>query len=361
MHETMLANTKQYDRFDVLDFYRYGGALWVALVHFTIVYLPLDNPIKERIHAGFQPLMGFFFTLSGFVIMHVYGLTLSKSADYLSYLRKRLARMYPLHLATLVLAIVSGMLSDFSIDTVFQNIILVHAWNTTTHLSFNYPSWSVSAELFVYLLFPVFLFLVNRLGVWGSWLLPLASMAAIWWVFDEFDLGQWTHATYNFGCLRAMPSFLAGIVVYRLATERFGALVVPSWVAHGSAAAAIPMMILGVSETLVLAHFVLVIFLLARCEPATPGLFSSPTARALANCSYGFYMLHAFVGFIMLSYLPRIFYLDDRWTYGLATCALIMTTAISIPLFRFFEDPARRCLGAGPGSRTQAFATARDR
>jgi peptidoglycan/LPS O-acetylase OafA/YrhL len=122
--------------------------------------------------------------------------------------------------------------------------------------------------------------------------------------------------------------------------------------------AAIPMMMLGVSETLVLAHFAFVIFLLARCEPATPGLFSSPPARALANCSYGFYMLHAFVGFAMLSYLPRVFYLDDQWTYGLAACALIVTTAISIPLFRFFEDPARRYLGAGPGSRPQTFATA---
>jgi peptidoglycan/LPS O-acetylase OafA/YrhL len=333
--------------FDVLDFYRYGGALWVAFVHFTIVYLPVENSIKERIHTGFQPLMGFFFTLSGFVIMHVYNRGISSAADYVHYLRKRLARIYPLHLATLAFAIISGMLSDFETDAVVPNLLLVHAWNTTTHLSFNYPSWSVSAELFAYLLFPGFLFAINVLGLWGALLMPLVSVGLIALVFSTCGLGPWTHATYGFGCLRAVPSFVAGMVIYRVATAQFGHLVVPGWVAHGLAIATIPMMLFGVPGILVLTTFVLVVFLLALAEPAVPGIFSSSSMRALANCSYGFYMTHAFVGFLMLSYLPDIFHLDDTWKYGLMACALATTTAISIFSFRFYEDPLRRYFGAG--------------
>jgi hypothetical protein len=56
---TLTTRGKQIARFDVLDFYRYGGALWVAVTHFTIYYLPVDASIKIRVDL-LQPLMGFF-------------------------------------------------------------------------------------------------------------------------------------------------------------------------------------------------------------------------------------------------------------------------------------------------------------
>ena len=48
--------------------------------------------------------MGFFFTLSGFVIMHVYAGRIATISEYGDYLKKRLARMYPLHIATFLMA-----------------------------------------------------------------------------------------------------------------------------------------------------------------------------------------------------------------------------------------------------------------
>ena len=64
--------TQKYSRFDVLDFYRYAGALFVALDHYFFNYSSVDRALLLRIGVQLQPLMGFFFTLSGFVIMHVY-------------------------------------------------------------------------------------------------------------------------------------------------------------------------------------------------------------------------------------------------------------------------------------------------
>jgi len=338
-------HANKYTRFDVLDFYRYGGALFVALGHFTAIYLPVDAWVKTRVDL-LQPLMGFFFTLSGFVLMHVYDQRVATFADYVYYLQKRLARIYPLHLATFVLAVVWGFLGTqsywFTPDGILPNILLVHAWNTTNHLSFNYPSWSVSAEFFVYLLFPVFLFAVDFVGLWGALLLPLASVVPILWVFDACGLRSWTVATYDFGCLRAVPSFLAGMAIYRLATIRFSGLAVPPWAAHGLAVSTIPMMLFGIPNVLVIAIFVLVVFLLARTEPRTPGIFSTKLFRALANCSYSFYMLHAFVGVMMLHLVPKVFHLGDAWTLGLCAPALVVTTVISVISFHFFEAPARR-------------------
>ena len=98
--------------------------------------------------------------------------------------------------------------------------------------------------------------------------------------------------------------------------------------------------------TTVLAIFVLVVFLLARAEPPTPGVLSRPLFRALANCSYGFYMLHALIAALMLSIVPKLFHLADASKFSLAAAALVVTTVMSVLSFRYFEDPARRYLGA---------------
>jgi len=334
--------------FDVLDFYRFGGALVVAIEHFIIVYLPVSTATQTRALLV-QPLMGFFFALSGFVIMHVYDRRMNSFADYFDYMQKRLARIYPLHIATLALAMLWGLFAThkqwFTPDAIIPNILLVHAWNTTNHLSFDYPSWSVSAEFFVYLLFPLFLVAVNRAGVWGALLLPVLSIIPIAWVFHVYGFRSWTLATYDFGCLRAVPSFIAGMAVYRLAMVRFSALVVPGWAAHGLAVATVPMMLLGVPNVIMLGVFALLVFLLACAEPKQAGLFSTPIVRALANCSYGFYMLHAFVGMAMLYVVPKIFHLGDAWKFALVAPALVVTTVLSILSFHYFETPARRYFG----------------
>lgn len=350
MKVPLKAGAGEYARFDVLDFYRYGGALFVALDHFTLMYFSVDFWTQQRVRL-LEPLMGFFFTLSGFVIMHVYSHRISTIIDYIDYLQKRLARVYPLHIATLAFAILLGVLSShdhwwFSPKAILPNILLIHAWNTTDQVSFNYPSWSVSAEFFVYLLFPVFLLAVNLLGLWRALLLPLLSILPIYWFFNANGLGSWTTANYAFGCLRAVPSFLAGMVIYRLALVRFTGFVIPAWVAHGFAVATIPMMLFGIPNILMLAVFVLVVFLLARAEPSTPGIFSTPLFRALANSSYGFYMLHGFVGAVIVGILPEVFHLGGIWKLGLTAFALVVTTVISILSFRFFEDPARRYFSA---------------
>ena len=342
---TAITRSNDYTRFDVLDFYRYGGALFVALDHFTAIYLPVDASVRARADL-LQPLMGFFFTLSGFVLMHVYDRRIDTVADYFRYLQKRLARIYPLHLATFALAVVWGILGTqrywFTADGVVPNILLLHAWNTTGHLSFNYPSWSVSAEFFVYLLFPLLLVVVDFAGSWAVLLLAAASVLPILWVFHVCRLGPWTLATYDFGCLRAVPSFIAGMAIYRLAAIRFAVFAVPPWMAHGLAVATVPMMLLGVPNAVVLTTFVVVVFLLARAEPPTPGLFSAPWVRALSNCSYGFYMLHAFVGVLVLHLVPKFFHLGSAWVFGLCVPALALTTALAIISFHFFEAPARR-------------------
>jgi peptidoglycan/LPS O-acetylase OafA/YrhL len=323
--------------------------LFSSLSFILHLFLPVDDWIKVHVYSYSQPLMGLFFTLSGFVIMHVYDQRISGLAEYTDYLQKRIARMYPLHIATLALAIFLGLLpgQHYSVNSgkaILPNILLIHAWNTTDGLYFGIPSWSVSAEFFVYLLFPVFLLSVDLLGTWGALVLPIICVIANICFFKATGHDPWTSATYYFGMLRAMPSFVAGMAIYRIATVRFATLVVPGWLAHGLAIGTMAMMLFGLPNTVVLTSFGLVIFLLAKTEHQNSGLLSTPAFRALANCSYGFYLLHMFVGYFMLGSIPNAFHLGVMWKYSLFVFALVATTLVSVLSFHFFENPVRRYL-----------------
>jgi peptidoglycan/LPS O-acetylase OafA/YrhL len=117
-----------YTCFDVLDFYRYAGALFVALDHLMLLHLPVDHTFSARVHLQLQPLMGFFFTLSGFVIMHVYP-RISSGSDYVDYFC-----IYPLHLATLTFLVTTyamfGSSKDwwFRTEAILPKLLLIHAW-----------------------------------------------------------------------------------------------------------------------------------------------------------------------------------------------------------------------------------------
>jgi peptidoglycan/LPS O-acetylase OafA/YrhL len=328
-------------QFDVLDFYRYAGAVLVAIDHYMILYLPIEPTVKSYIHSQLQPLMGFFFTLSGFVIMHVYAGRISLASEYLDYLQKRLARMYPLHIITFLAA--PHFAGFFFPEAIIPNILLVHAWNTTHRLSFDYPSWSVSAEFFVYLLFPVFLYLIIKLGKL-SFMLPFAFGICLAILFYCLNIGSWQDATYNFGCLRAVPSFISGMIVYQLATNSFATLRVPAWIAHGSAAMTLPLMLCGTPRELMLIVMAFIVFLLARTEPRVPGILSKPIPRALANASYGFYLLHALVGPFVFGHAIRNFHVAGNELFAVVPLAIATTTGLAILSFGCFENPARRFL-----------------
>jgi peptidoglycan/LPS O-acetylase OafA/YrhL len=337
----MINDRRHIARYDVLDFYRFAGAVIVAIVHYTNFYLPISIAHTQYVGYQFQPLMGFFFTLSGFVIMHVYAGRVATISEYGDYLKKRLARMYPLHVATFLIA--PFFVRLYFPDCILPNLLLIHAWDVTKHLSFNYPSWSVSAEFFVYLLFPIFYTLMIALGRFAI-LFPLIFALILTIAFQALGLPDWNGVNYNFGCLRAVPSFVAGMLVYQLTTQRFNKLKVPVWIAHGSTIATIPLMLSGVPDQIMLVAMASVVFLLAKSEPAVPGILSKPFPRALANSSYGFYLLHASVGAFIFGRAVKTFHLANGEMYAVVPVAIAATAALAVLSFRYFENPARRFL-----------------
>jgi peptidoglycan/LPS O-acetylase OafA/YrhL len=116
-----------------------------------------------------------FFVLSGCVIAKGYCLRLNTWQNLRSYAVKRWARLYPLHIFTLLLWLVialsmpaivtwakqalsaapaASISSAFSVPSwdLAMNLLMLHGLGTVDGLNFNFPSWSISVEMAVYLI-----------------------------------------------------------------------------------------------------------------------------------------------------------------------------------------------------------------
>ncbi len=346
-------------RFQVLDTYRFFAAFGVLVFHYSHPWAPpgLESiaPLTE-----FRLFVDFFFVLSGFVIMHTYGGRMGDAGDFARFIQKRLARVYPLHLLTLLAYAGLGLAlltvgyrfnqPDYLAPSAFvPNLLLVHAWGTTAHMSFNTPSWSISAEFLVYLAFPAFLLLVNRIGA-----LPALAVAVLLAAGQDaartaLGMRHWTEATFDYGALRAVPTFLAGMALNRIVTGPLRHVGVPWWLAHACGAAVPALMLLHASPYAVIAMALVAVGALALAEMNGPrSALAAPAFTALGDASYAVYMLHPLVGTALVTMLPRVLKLDEAWRLPLTVVAAIVCVGMSIAVFRLVEDPARRALGRWP-------------
>ncbi len=147
------------------------AAWWVVFYHFapfTYAHLPLDIWLFSK--KGFLAV-DLFFILSGFVIFYTYQHSLTANKHSIrDFFVKRLARVYPLHILILLsylgfilaLYFARGVVPDagsFAPSQFGLQLLLMQAWGFSdgSALSWNYPAWSISAEFFAYLCFPLML------------------------------------------------------------------------------------------------------------------------------------------------------------------------------------------------------------
>jgi peptidoglycan/LPS O-acetylase OafA/YrhL len=170
-------------RLGALTALRFIAAFLVVLGHTRYDFAPL-NDFPEQI--VFNQAVTFFFVLSGFILTFVYP-ELQTAAATKAFIVKRFARLWPLHITTFFLdkilvasALVTLGGTSPRLLVTLSNLAMVHAWIPLSQFFFSYnaPSWSISAEFFFYLCFPLLLFLMRR-NVW----LPLLISFSIVCVF----------------------------------------------------------------------------------------------------------------------------------------------------------------------------------
>ena len=179
----MLRSHRFVTRFYSLDALRGAAALAVIFWHWQHFFAPI-NPFGVPLQQHLQPFFSsfsflyrhgytavqLFFCLSGFVFFWLYIDRIANHAiSFQRFSILRLSRLYPLHLATLLL-VALGQLLYFAVTQqqfVYQhndlyhfilNVFFVSAWGFEKGFGFNAPIWSVSVEVFLYGVF----FLIGR-------------------------------------------------------------------------------------------------------------------------------------------------------------------------------------------------------
>ena len=85
------------NRFAALDGLRGVSAIAVVLFHLPLAMHAYGSPLVREAYI----FVDFFFVLSGFVIAHAYAARIETVASVGDFLLRRVARRWPLHLATL--------------------------------------------------------------------------------------------------------------------------------------------------------------------------------------------------------------------------------------------------------------------
>lgn len=341
------------DRRHGLDLLRVLAALGVMVAHF-LAHLHLYAGVSlERVDRW--NFVDFFFVLSGFVLAEAYAGKVGRPAGYYDFLWTRFARLYPLHAATILALILVGFAAalvgypvrvpdGFDPRLAPQNLLLLHAWNVTSGPSLNSPSWSLSAEAFLLLLFPALVALSARLRIATSVVLIGAFAAALHVWRARAGMTPWTEATWDFGALRALPTFFAGIVVFRFVEAR------PGWRTPGAVtalfgAATLALIFADAPQELTVAAFPFLLLCAATTDFGALGRSAGMRAvRMFSELTFGTFLLHTFTGLAVVQ-AARFMGSPGLLTISamiVAACAA--TFAFAWLVNRHFEAPMRQWL-----------------
>lgn len=331
---------------------RFGAAIWVALFAF---WPDLDVGFMPNLVAKGYLGVELFFVLSGFILCHVYlAAHGEKRFSYGSFLWARIARVYPLHIASLVGvgvlafgALAAGMNVNGNIlswSALPANLLMVHAWGFAPVAGWNHPSWSISAEWFAYLSFPAFAFVAWRLrerpiaAVVGA----VAFLVGLYIVFPMLAGFPLTQATIAWGALRIVPCFALGCALYLM--HRKVALPRPGLMSAGFAVAIAAAGILSAPDAVIVPLCGGLILSLASLPNSRAGWLASRPAVYLGEISYSVYMVVVPWKLLAVNAASKLTGGDDKLQLFVWLAVFLMLPVVAAVSYHLVEFPARRAL-----------------
>ncbi|MEX0827636.1 MAG: acyltransferase [Haliea sp.] len=314
-------------KFLYLESLRGLAAITVVLYHGNFVghssFLGNNYFVKNG-----ELMVDFFFVLSGFVISYNYFDRIVDFASLVRFQMKRFLRLYPLHFATLILfafgfefleylkEMITGQEGNFLAFSNFDDIAFLNNLFLTQglfedRLTFNSPSWSISTEFYTYAVFGlIFLFISNEKSRIIASVSIVIMSGCILYFYDAINL---TTGLVFFRCTYA---FFIGVLVHYL--FQYKKIKLPLWVLIFSLFISVISIIFGKQ----LSHFfhpfifaTMIVSLLWTGQSKLKNVLDSPKLVYLGSISYGIYMIHAAVWWILNKVLQVVFkyqsYTDD--------------------------------------------------
>jgi peptidoglycan/LPS O-acetylase OafA/YrhL len=293
----------------------------------------------------------FFFLLSGFILSHVHADEFVRGpSPYRAFLVKRIARVYPLHVVTLFVLLLPLfwpeaplMQATRTVSSFASNFLMTQAWGLTNHLSWNYPSWSISDEWAAYLLFPLIVAIFYRAP------LAIVAAAALLAIFGldwltRFGAPEHRHDFgANVGWLRCLVEFSTGVVIYRIFRMR-PRIMRSDFVFAALAADVLVAMHFGVPDFLIVFLFCGLLCATALNAGTARRVLSLQPIYYLGLISYSIYMTQALVQLGVLDKSPfRNFVAGLSPLAALAVFVLCCASVIAVASVSYFlvEMPGR--------------------
>lgn len=308
-----------------------------------------------------------FFMITGFLLYYLYNEEFKdgfSARRYGRFIFVRLARIYPLYVFSLFLILGlygAGIWQTMPFQSIERiekplyalfNFTLTTAWGLSDGKSaWNGPAWSISAEFFNYLAFPLYLYVLVRLK---SPLVQLAALCGLFAVYGGAQMLVFRDYTIDHGAgalMRANFGLLAGAVIYRLYTWPAMRRYNWDWIFIGLIFALFAMMTINQEIAPVNHIFFILPMPFILLAAALSGSFvkkflSLPVPVYLGKLAFAMYLLHQPVTRIM-----QYFFFDyyqtldftanpgEIWLNLLAVFAVLLAAAAAA--YHFIERPAR--------------------
>jgi peptidoglycan/LPS O-acetylase OafA/YrhL len=301
----------------------------------------------------FNVFVDLFFVVSGFVIASQYLGQVGTPLAIGRFIWRRLARIYPLHLATLAFYVVIALAIDFDLakgenaarypfSDLPAQLLLLHAFDGA-RLTFNFPSWSLSAETFCYVLFPLVTLIVVRRRSAILALVIFTALANSLYA-EAAGTAPWADWINHGGAFRALPGFTLGMACYLYRDRIARWPVIPGLLPAALAAFILIGSYLTEMSALVIVYAIAVMAIQHDCA-GRPSLMTALRFDRWSHLTYSCYMLHIPVATVVLTLGSH--YLAEALPDGklvLVPLALVILATASVLSFRYFETPIRRSL-----------------
>jgi peptidoglycan/LPS O-acetylase OafA/YrhL len=348
---------------------RFFAASYVLFFHAGFVFIrhifPEFYPFYAAFAGGGSLGVDLFFILSGFILAYNYEEQFNRFDYklYLNFLYKRLARVYPIHLFTLlvlalfVLQVVASAdfaqhpyAPQYTFKDFLANIFLVHAWSIPISYSWNNVSWSISAEWFAYLLFPLLVIVTKNIRsrkalLWTMALLYIAFLVVMLGVRIVAE-----HSGRDLGMVRIFFEFFIGIQLFKLyAFNRTPLVLKPVKPGPGHLLAGALLMVTFCIEFAYIwavPIFAWVILRSARNQWLYNRLFFHPWVVYGGKISYALYMVHGLLFMLFFLYIPEAALSSFGATAGalLVLAYIIVSYVAAAAIYHYVELPSRKLM-----------------
>ena len=363
------------------------ASLMIVVMHFHLWYGEIVPDVFDAFINKFYLMVDLFFILSGFVMCYVYQDMFAQKVNFAKYkhfLWLRLARIYPLHFMTLLahvclLAVHVSTDTFSSLDPLRQftyqvsaipmQLFFMDSLGFFNFATWNTPAWSLSAEWWSYVLFPIIFYITIKLRGWALLILPIVVLST--WYVLEFHLAstqpfmdypgnpnkQDLNLIWHWGVLRGIAGFVAGMFVFQLYTRN----ILSKFIANGWLIGLLSILVMVNMfyqwwDTVTVSLFMVMVLACAYGSKRTDAFFNIGILQKLGDWSFSMYMWHHVLFNIFTSVLVLLGIELQETKLNLFGSSAILNNLVSFVVytlivllvarmsFEYLEKPSRKFL-----------------